>query len=1025
MGLSYRDAVRLLGGQSGTAKALDRLSGGLLLAASATGSAFVLSLFDARGELARLSGALVTELGDRIRGLDRFQRSERLAAAHAVIVLTAYFEALAGLDLPFDVERIEPSEQVALAGGGPPGANRPADLATGLLKAEVPMPAPQWPYEVTLDALGGFYGGLSEEVVRFFSGLAAWDRLDETQRDRLTGTLVTETPSRAVARYEELFRRLAVEFPEVAFWANAVDHQATRERLRELGGALAGLERTLAGIATGRLPDERRLSLSRAYRAALDRPILTSNDAFPGVRLPSLGMAYVNPDFRIAVVDRPEGVGEESWWEEQPVREDLEAFLLGRLTVPEATRAPLMVLGQPGSGKSVLTRILAARLPPSEFLTVRVELREVPADADLQAQIEHAVRAATGETLSWPELARSRGDALPVVLLDGFDELLQATGVSQTDYLQKVADFQSREADQGRPVAVWVTSRTAVADRARPIAGMVAVRLEPFRERQVGAWLRAWNETNETNPGWRPLTSEAVLAQGELARQPLLLLMLALYDAGRNRLRGSDASIGQGELYERLLHDFAEREVRKAGAALARPDFQRAVERELTHLSLVAFAMFNRGRQWITEAELDADLAALAAEVDRPMAPAGLRSRLTAAQIVLGRFFFVHEAQATRDDRRLATYEFLHATFGEFLVARCVVNEIAELAELMSRTRERGRHVPIDDAYLHAVLSFMPLTMRNTTVSFVEERLRDITEEQRVLFRDLFLELFHDALVPRRDTRHADYAPQPAAVPRGPAVYSANLVLLLLLTGGELTVDELFPNASDPVAEWRRIALLWRSQLPPEGWLAFVEFLDLDRRWEGDRRRLRISGRSNGGLSPTDPFWTYDIAPGTNQYFAWARTDAGLLRRQAQVLCDDGDDVLVHALEPLAEELGSTVVTFHVRGGKPPLSAAQALIRLWLELGRDEGPEELTEAFEACLQIALYGFAPADRHTRRRFRRLFLRHLAEQWLRLDSGWLDHAMRLIGGSGGDPVEERDELRRDAMKILAEDLLGRAG
>jgi len=54
-----------------------------------------------------------------------------------------------------------------------------------------------------------------------------------------------------------------------------------------------------------------------------------------------------------------------------------------------------------------------------------------------------------------------------VVLLDGFDELLQATGVSQSDYLLKLARFQQREADQGRPVIVLVTSRTAVADRVR------------------------------------------------------------------------------------------------------------------------------------------------------------------------------------------------------------------------------------------------------------------------------------------------------------------------------------------------------------------------------------------------------------------------------------------------------------------------------------------------------------------------------------------------------------------------------
>ena len=124
------------------------------------------------------------------------------------------------------------------------------------------------------------------------------------------------------------------------------------------------------------------------------------------------------------------------------------------------------MLGQPGSGKSVLTQVLAARLPPEQFLVVRVVLREVAADADLQTQIEHAIRSATGDNLAWPDLARSAGDALPAVLLDGFDELLQATGVSQTDYLKKVAAFQAREADQGRPVAVVVNSRTAVADRA-------------------------------------------------------------------------------------------------------------------------------------------------------------------------------------------------------------------------------------------------------------------------------------------------------------------------------------------------------------------------------------------------------------------------------------------------------------------------------------------------------------------------------------------------------------------------------
>jgi hypothetical protein len=79
-----------------------------------------------------------------------------------------------------------------------------------------------------------------------------------------------------------------------------------------------------------------------------------------------------------------------------------------------------------------------ARLPATDFLPVRVELRQVAAESDLQEQIEFAVRKATGGKLSWPRLVESGGGVLPVVMLDGFDELLQATGVAQTDFLVRV-----------------------------------------------------------------------------------------------------------------------------------------------------------------------------------------------------------------------------------------------------------------------------------------------------------------------------------------------------------------------------------------------------------------------------------------------------------------------------------------------------------------------------------------------------------------------------------------------------------
>ena len=1032
-----RTLSRLLGGRdSRTVAALDRLAGGFLLAASGSGSGLALSLFGAKDELVRLSNELVRELGERMSGLDRFSRSERLAAAHSVITLAAYFDTLANANLPFKVRdlNLTKAEQAAMALNEAPLDNRLSVLADSLLRSEVPMPAPQLPYEATVKAMRSFYGDLSAALARFVSGLAIWDRLDETRRQSFAAELSDALPAMAVRRYEEMFRRLAADFPEVAFWASLVDHQATREELRRLSTGMAGLERVLNSIATGRVPDERRTGLSRAYRAVLHRPVLSSDEVPEGLRLPSLEDIYVNPDFRVAPADRAARFAEESWWDRQSVRNDLEGFLLGYLTAPQAARAPLLILGQPGSGKSVLTQVLAARLPPGEFLVVRVVLRDVAADADLQTQIEHAIRSVTGESLAWPQLARSAGGAMPVVLIDGFDELLQATGVRQTDYLRKVFDFQAREADQERPVAVLVTSRTAVADRAQPVPGMIVARLEPFREAHISQWLTVWNDANAVALAARhlqPLPTQIVLNHADLASQPLLLLMLALYDADGNRLQRADAALGEAELYERLLITFAEREVRKSDIVLSGKEFRGAVEQELLRLSVAAFAMFSRGRQWVSDAELDADLPALLGTPSGPSAP-GLRATLSAAQMVVGRFFFIHEAQATRDNSRLSTYEFLHATFGEYLIARLVARELIDLTETAQLKASRNRPEPVDDTFLHALLSHMPLTTRGTIISFLQEQIRMISESQRQPLSSLLLELFFNALSPRHDNRYNDYAPLPLlSVPGRYATYSANLTVLLVLAAEEVAASQLFPAAADPVSEWRYITLLWRSQLPSEGWSGLLSAIEVDRIWDGEKRDVILRPTEKGSehlqsVRKFDPYWTHNRiwerrpSPGNPEsYSIWVPFSERQLIDQAWFICDENDDALVHALEPLAEELGVAINTFHSYGSDPEhaVSAVNALLTLWLTSAKGDTQDKLVAAYENCLNITIYGFAPFESGTRDLFRMLVLHQLAADQRRLPQDWLDSAIERIQAAVNKGTEEGAALLRTASETLS--------
>jgi hypothetical protein len=926
--LSYADAVKMLGGgEIPLVKVLDRFSALGLLAVPG------IDLVAVCRELVRAGDELLTRFSERSRGMDRLTRTERLRAAHAVIVLTAYFETLQaafdGLPAGYSV-RITTAQQVSLAGG-------PADaglrgIAGALLNVVPVQPAPAQSNEVMLERLEAFYADLSGHVVAFAADLAAWDALGEAECALLTARLRGSVPSLAVGKYEELFRRLSGECPEFGIWADMLEHQATRAELRN---GLAGLEDLLASVACERVPGQRIAALARAYRGALAKPIVPSGEVPEGLQIPTLGEGYVDHRIRVAEVGASSEPGRDSWWGDVPARDDACRFLAGYLTSPAAQEAPLMLLGQPGSGKSILTRILAARLPATDFLPVRVELRQVPAEADLQDQIEFAVRMATGERMSWPRLVESGDGALPVVILDGFDELLQATGVAQTDFLLKVLAFQEREADQGRPLAVIVTSRTAVTDRARIPDGAVAVRLEPFDEDQVTAWLEIWRRANAAllaGRGLRSLPPATALKYRELAEQPLLLLMLALYDADANALQSRSAELGRTELYGRLLKEFARREIRKHSAGLPPADLEIAVEKELLRLSVVAFAMFNRRSQWVAEADLDDDISILLGSRERQ--PPGLRAPLTAAQLAVGRFFFVHESHATRDETRLQTYEFLHATFGEFLVARLVTQILTD----MTAREAAAAGSPLggaDDGLLHALLSFAALTARAPIVAFLDDLLAGLDPRQRQVLSALLLRLHSQALYQRTESAFNHYQPLALPVTARHAAWSANLVVLAVLSAGQVTGSQLFPQEPDPAIPWRDQAMMWRSQLTSEEWYGLCATIALERAWDGDRREVRL-WRDDGTFDPPYPdiHWTYNIPPGhpsRKGIFVWQGHSPENLRRKGNFTAGKSDDFMSYGLRPFAAA-SPTAANVFVNLDSGPVSAGQVMTAALLAL---------------------------------------------------------------------------------------------
>jgi hypothetical protein len=948
-GLSFADAVKLLDGDSPLVAALGQAAG-VGVAGLAAGTASAVDLFALRDQMVVWGHGAVRLWRDKVQGLGRFDRTDKLLAAHSVIVLVAFFDALdewlGARGFSLEDARMTAAEQVAVTAHAWPVSSF-AEMVTVLIERPAPAPSPRLPFEQFHKPLTHFYLELGNATFEFLGGLRAFGAV-KAYRD------AADLANAAIRHYSAAYRRLAAEIPEFRLWSDMTSSEATRLMVGDVLDAVRNLRSAADAARTG---------LTQLYRARLDQPILKAADTPAGLVLPTLARGYIEPSGLVATAGPDDVPSTERWWQDRPTTAvpDVQAFALAHLTSPEATDRPLVVLGQPGSGKSVLTRRLAARLAEADFLPVRVELRNVRSDSPVQSQIEEAIYSELGEQVTWPELVRRAGTALPVVMMDGFDELLQATGQNWADYLEQLSRFQEREQELGRPLAMLVTSRIVVADRARFPRNTAVVRLEPFSDDQIAQWLSIWNRGNAaqfTERGLRPLALEAVLAHRELAEQPLLLLLLALYDGQANHLQSLGGGLGRTELYERLFADFFERQVAKFDTRQSGEQRAAAVGSEWRRLSAVAIAMHNRGRDVVTDAELDADLPLLLTAPDRTATEGG--RPLTPAQMLVGRFFFVHDSQATTGTGVIErSYEFLHATFGEFLGARQIVAALVELAEENAFLKSRTRGA-LDAGYFHALTSFVSITRRAPLWDFCRAMIARLTPSVRAACRDLILELLPNAGYPHPTWSLAEYEPAHRTLATRQAAFSANLVsLAVLLSDGPVDVVEL---VGEPVVvRWRQQALLWMGQLDHEDarrmWQAFRVA------WELDDRPARVLIRVEDG-SPVSVIrslpWPFEDRPQASDPVERAARDAVMpaesdtgrsLRRSAFAQTAIDTRELIYALIPFWRRVGDIT---HVPDGAIEESDARLVMETALSvLLPDDEPEDYVSGIMGALNLVL------------------------------------------------------------------------
>ncbi|MEU7975354.1 hypothetical protein AB0B48_25290 [Micromonospora sp. NPDC049089] len=687
-------------------------------------------------------------------------------------------------------------------------------LAQALDTAQVPLPWAACGYQSNKDtSVTSLYQELAALSIKFFQSFAVWGRAEAVGPAQ---PLIEDITKRAVRRYDAEYKQLAAEVREFEIWAMLGEHAATQALAGQTRESLVRLERlmvSLAGAAQQQAHQVRRVSAD-FNRAILNEPLVAAgvSDDLVELRVPTVEEGYLSPPFRWMVMSSDAKPANETWWARTTFLEnDLDAFLASYFSAPQSRERPLVVLGHPGSGKSMFTKVCAARLSSSEgFSAARIPLRQVPDPrAPIYQQVSAVLEKATNGRVSWPELSEASAGATRVLFIDGLDEFMQASGTSESNYLQNVVEFQRIESVTSEPVAIVVTSRTLVADIARIPDGCLVIKLENFRSEQVASWLEIWELANphlqySNMAGIPPAAS--VLSYGDMARQPLLLLLLVLYGVPKG-LPLVDEDSTPAQIYGGILRRFIRRELSKPTNVEPAGSEEAQIHDEFWRLGIAAFGMFNRGKHYIEEQTLLEDLHALdPASRQRQTSQRGVS--LSAARRVLGKFFFIHAAEADEGIEG-RSYEFLHSTFSEYLIAYLVTAELSEL--WVSKDRPLSQNW--DDDRIYALLSHQTLISGGSAVLLFIEQLH--SGPDKAARSGHILRLLLGAAEDRWGSgRFGSYSPSLGTYVERFAIYTANLMLLLLQVEKEpVKLSSIGASPVRSIDWWVRLVRIWQGCL--------------------------------------------------------------------------------------------------------------------------------------------------------------------------------------------------------------------
>lgn len=783
---------------------------------------------------------------------DYYSRFDQMQIAQVMLIYASYFEAISQV-LPNENGEIQltPNLKRKLScdaldqycKGLEKSAQKPRpDL--DLLEEEIPLPDPNGDFKSYEQQLRRFFGSLNEQFVRFFERCPFWESLDgendplDQAQKQFFRTLLSKLPEEAVSFYRKQYFALSKTFPDFAIWANQEDHRRLEKQI-DVGFSqlmkfiyqhYAFTEHTNCDVAD---------TLSRyqtKYEHYIQKPIIEHSGhdtVFPARKEIFIPQAFQTLTYHYGMALEQKGL-----WEHVPHKEEIGAYIRSVLSHPSYGRHPVLILGHPGAGKTLLCHMLAAQILSAEYHVIIIRLRDAVADEPIWHQIDAQIALDFGDGTCWNDIRRAGLNKPVLLIFDGYDELLQASGKTYANYLLDIAKFQEEQCSYFQMfVRCIITSRITLIDKASVPEGSQVLHLCDFDPIRIQAWTDIWNRYNETLFAEQGLEKLKIASTGrirELASQPLLLLMLALYVMNGNSL-GAQTGFSRAELYYKLIHDFIVRENEKDTRFLQLNEFKRAetITRNFRRLGTVALGMHNRRTLAIRSTELKQDLAFLSLSSAQQKSTDDYA--LEEDEKLVGSFFFIHNAESTvrngRTEVRLSAYEFLHNTFGEFLTAYYILDATLYLVRRQRRAEEFNEPftwAPMQEREWHTGLVYTPLFTRPIVLNMIYELLPLMVEEKGLTVENvqLALDTLFSSEIRRLITGELYATVEKTISAQGNpfehpelavhiATYSVNLILLRAAVG---SFD--FTECLGTGIDWHKLAQLWRYAFSEEDLLS-------------------------------------------------------------------------------------------------------------------------------------------------------------------------------------------------------------